>query len=467
MKIAIVGNGIIGLSVARELKKIDKSNVIFVFGYQNRVGAGSMAAAAMLNSFAEIEANYLNHEINQKRFRQSQIATSLWPQVLSSLEDETGMKISSGLGTYVISDNRQGSLESENFEAIAEALNRFEEPHTFVDLKDLFGYRPAIEGSAARALYIEREGWVDVAPTINAFEKSLLRQDVKFVDQEIVNIVSNKDSGSVRLLDVSGESHEFDKVLFAAGAKTRNFIHHLGGTDNNPYLLFGVGNTIRLKVNDLKQRQVIRTPNRGLACGLYSAPYLQDELVIGATNYVTDEAKTFPGVEEVHSLLSMAQRELNSELAFAEIKNISTGWRPISSDGVPIIGKTALKNTYICSGTRRDGWHLSSYLSELVAELIYQDETPEELEIYRMNRVPYRFISVKQSIDMCTRHYINGMLQHGLQLPRGGYNKHIQRNYELFFTKLHEDLGLTEYGIPVELVGFVASKLNQGVRVQI
>jgi hypothetical protein len=59
------------------------------------------------------------------------------------------------------------------------------------------------------------------------------------------------------------------------------------------------------------------------------------------------------------------------------------------------------------------------------------------------------------------------MLQHGLQLPRGGYDKHIQRNYELFFTKLHEDLGLNEYGIPVELVGFVASKLNQGVRVQI
>jgi glycine/D-amino acid oxidase-like deaminating enzyme len=467
MKTAIVGNGIIGLSVARELKRIDKSNIIFVFGAQSRIVGGSSAAAAMLNSFAEIEKNYLNFEINRKRFEHSRRAAKLWPQVLSSLEEETETKIANGLGTFLISDNRQGSLENENFKSIADALNHYEEPYTYVDLNDIPGYKPTTEGIAARALYIEREGWVDVLPTINAFEESLLKQGVQFVDLEVTEILSSSDSGSVKLIDASGENHEFDKVLFAAGANTRMFMEILGWTKNNPYLLFGVGNTIRLKVNNLEQSQVIRTPNRGLACGLYSAPYLGNELVIGATNHVSDCAETSPGVEEIQSLLAMAQRELNSDLSFSRIMKINTGWRPISTDGVPIIGKTALPNTYICTGTRRDGWHLSSYLSGLVASLIYLDKTPEELNIYKMNRDPYRFISVNQSIELCTRHYISGMFQHGLKMPRGKYEEHIQRNYELFFTKLHDQLGLTEYGIPVELVGFVASKLDQGVKVQI
>jgi len=420
----------------------------------------------MLNSFAEIEVNYLSHAINQKRFEQSRKAARLWPEVISYLESETSTKISSGQGTFLVSENYRGSLESDNFDEIAQTLRHFHEPYQIVDLNDIPGYLPTIEGKASKAIFIENEGWVDVQPTINAFEKGLLTKGVKFIDLEITKVEGSK-SGVVKLVDSKGEKYQFDKLLIAAGAASKLFLESLGATEKNPFLLYGVGNTLRLKARNLKQSYVIRTPNRGLACGLYSAPYLNEELVVGATNFVTDEPKSLPGVEEVHSLLAMAQRELNSNLSFAEILRINTGWRPISSDGVPIIGKTAVSNVYICTGTRRDGWHLSALLCVLISNLICTDNVPEELEIYRMNRNPYRFLTVEESIKLCTKHYISGMLQHGLNLPRGNYEKHIENNYEMYFAKLHDNLGLTEYGIPVELVGYISSKLAKGVRVSI
>lgn len=467
MKIAIVGNGILGLSAAHQILKTSESTKIVIFGRRDRAGAGSAAAAAMLNSFAEIETNYLDHEVNRRRFEQSRSAAKLWTQLILCLENESGTKIPHGLGTFLIAENRRGSLESDNFETILNVLNTCKEEHSFPDLNDIPGYKPTIEGMASRAIYINNEGWVDVKPTLDAFEKSLLNQGAIFVEENIFQIEKPNESEAIKLVSELGNHYKFDKVLVVAGAQSRNFLQSLGATDNNPYVLYGVGNTIRLKVENLGQKHVIRTPNRGLACGLYSAPYLPAQLVIGATNHVTDNPKFGPGVEEIQSLLTMTQKELNSDLSFSEIIKISTGWRPISSDGVPIIGKTSINNVYVCTGTRRDGWHLSPFLSAKIAEMMCTDKVPEDLEIYRMDRAPYRFISVSDSIRLATSHYMSGMHQHGLRLPRGSYSEHIERNYELFFTKLHEELQLNDYGIPVELMGFVASKLGQGVKVRI
>jgi len=57
MRIGIVGNGIIGTSLAYKLIKFaeNSKDKIFLFGDQNRVNSASTAAAAMLNSFAEVE----------------------------------------------------------------------------------------------------------------------------------------------------------------------------------------------------------------------------------------------------------------------------------------------------------------------------------------------------------------------------------------------------------------------------
>ena len=57
MKIAIIGNGICSLTSAFKLAlEISKTDEIFIIGEKRKEGSASNAAAAMLNSFAELES---------------------------------------------------------------------------------------------------------------------------------------------------------------------------------------------------------------------------------------------------------------------------------------------------------------------------------------------------------------------------------------------------------------------------
>jgi glycine oxidase len=463
MKVAVIGNGILGLTSAREISKLDPNCEIHIFGPSMRSMAGSMAAAAMLNSFAELEEGYLENKVNQKRFSHSRDSTKVWPKYIEELQSESGQNIPHGFGTFLISNNSSEDIDYENFEAICHAMKEFDATHDWVKLTDIPGFKPSKEGRSALAVHIRDEGWVDTAPTMSALEVILSKNSlVKFFDTEIIDLTQSLTSDELVLGASNGSKYHYDKVLISAGAKSRDFFEHMGLTNESPRVLFGIGTTLRLRVNSLQQSSVIRTPNRGLACGLYSAPYLPDQLVIGATNQVTENERDLATVEDVRSLLSMAQSELNHTLSDACLLKVNTGYRPVSTDGVPLIGLVPLKNVYLCTGTRRDGWHLSPHLSPLIAQMVIHDETLDELRIYDPIRTPYRFITREKSIEIATRQYVSGMYQHGLQMPFGSYRNHIARNYEGYFNKLHDYAGITDYGIPIDLIAYCSTKMSKG-----
>jgi glycine/D-amino acid oxidase-like deaminating enzyme len=200
---------------------------------------------------------------------------------------------------------------------------------------------------------------------------------------------------------------------------------------------------------------------------LYSAPYIPNQLVLGATNQVTDIGRELATVEDVRSLLSMAQRELNYLLSSAQILSINTGYRPVSTDGIPLIGKVPMQNIFLCTGTRRDGWHLSPFLSQEISKIMIEDLPAAELSVYSPTRKPYRLISRERSIELAARHYTSAMYQHGLVMPYGNYRNHLVRNYEAFFTDLHDYAGFDDFGIPIDLIAYASQKMNAGEEIQI
>src|SRR5205807_6962250 len=65
----ILGNGIVAASIAFRLtKRLAAGDRITVIGKKARPGSATLAAAAMLNSFAEIEKGSLDSEIDRYRF---------------------------------------------------------------------------------------------------------------------------------------------------------------------------------------------------------------------------------------------------------------------------------------------------------------------------------------------------------------------------------------------------------------
>jgi glycine/D-amino acid oxidase-like deaminating enzyme len=66
MHTVILGNGILSLSTALRLaQRASGNDTITIIGPKSRPGSATLAAAAMLNSFAEMEAGSLDRELDQ------------------------------------------------------------------------------------------------------------------------------------------------------------------------------------------------------------------------------------------------------------------------------------------------------------------------------------------------------------------------------------------------------------------
>lgn len=72
----------------------------------------------------------------------------------------------------------------------------------------------------------------------------------------------------------------------------------------------------------------------------------------------------------VHNLVRMIQEVLPSSKFEVAEASPWCGLRPVSADGVPIIGKTAVENLFVSTGHGHLGWTLAAGSAELLADMI-------------------------------------------------------------------------------------------------
>ncbi|TDS17075.1 D-amino-acid dehydrogenase [Maribacter caenipelagi] len=71
----------------------------------------------------------------------------------------------------------------------------------------------------------------------------------------------------------------------------------------------------------------------------------------------------------------------------AEIKNVKTGLRPVSPDGLPYIGKSSsIKNLTIATGHAMMGWSLGPATGKLVSELLTDTKTSMKITAFSPDR---------------------------------------------------------------------------------
>ena len=76
--VIIIGNGILGTTLAWELSKQQKNIKIALIGPKNKFGSGSKASGAMINVFAEIESDFMSDFYLKKRFEMAVSALNMW-----------------------------------------------------------------------------------------------------------------------------------------------------------------------------------------------------------------------------------------------------------------------------------------------------------------------------------------------------------------------------------------------------
>ncbi len=474
MNTLIIGNGIIALSIAFRLTEtMSKNDRLIIVGDESRFGSATNAAGAMLNSFAEIEEDSLDSEIDLIRFEMSHLATQMWPKfekdiigkASSNLPDkckncqginEGGCAIT---GTYIVNNTAADDLDDSNYDAILSALKEFNEQHFELNPKDIEGYKPHQDSRATRAVYIPNEGWYNPRLMLEKLDAYLaLHPQVKFINQRASRIYKNS-CNQVEYVELnSKEKLSADKFVLATGASVTEILQNSNLQISVPKIFYGVGVSLEVKPHQGHiQKKCIRTPNRGLACGIYSVPYFNgpDEsqnILLGASNFISQNAVPNPRASSVSSIIEAGIKEINDDFYKSGVVRVNMGWRPVSADTYPIIGPTSIPNFMIVSGTKRDGFHLAPLISEIIVKALYEIKFDPRYDVFLPERKLIKTLSRETAIKKSIRHLMSAHYQHGYRPSPGRMNDLIKTGYSDFLNSLHDKVGAYDWGIPPELI---------------
>lgn len=450
--IIIAGNGVLACSLAFALAQQDPSLKLAIVGPAKRPGGASVAAGAMLNSFAEIEKGALDTEPARIRFRMNRAATRMWPEWIEAINQASGgPPLSIKQGTYVIHNGRTNEMDDENFAAIVDALRQHDEPFQDVDPREIRGLRPTTEGRAHRAIYIPGEGSLQPAALLAALERSF-GPNVEIIDDTATQIAA-RDGGVKELRTARERTLTAPQLVLACGAHTQGLIDQIPEVARRvPRLFYGIGIAMVLRTRGQAPERVIRTPNRGMACGVHVVPYDKDVCYIGATNLISPVPELNPTMTGLFGLMEAAMEQINEGYYNATLERWIVGHRPTALDNFPLIGETSVKGLWILSGTRREGIHVSPLLARsLSGELLGQPPLLEHP--FAPERPLIRVMTREEGIQRAVAHLKSSAYQHGLHLPNNGWCDFIDGMLRSQVEQIYNGCGIHDYGVPPEMLG--------------
>ncbi|MCA1977686.1 MAG: FAD-binding oxidoreductase [Thiobacillus sp.] len=466
MHIVIAGNGILAQSIAFELIHRHPAARVTIVGKSDRIGSATLAAAAMLNSFAEIEKGALETEFDRYRFELSQKAARAWPGFAQRIIDAAGSSSFSATGTspqfdsgtFVLNNAAADDLDDENFEAILAALRDYNEPHAFVNPGDVPNYQPEQRYRALRCVYIEREGWMNPGQVVSSLDEALRGSGrVVFENDNVFRLVHG--NGRVTGFEsASGKTIVGDVYLLATGATLSDLLAASGLALPIQRVFYGMGVSIKIRSVGHPHTHCVRTPNRGLACGVYTAPHSHDtasrsgDILIGATNLISPEPLHAARVANVESLLKAAIQQINTHFYRAELTQVNVGWRPTSLDTQPLLGKTSIDNLFVASGTKRDGFHMAPVIASNMSSMLLGEQPESGFSWFDPERKPLRLLTRQAAVEKAVRHQMSAAYQHGFTPPTSRMPDLIRQKIRDDVERLHDDVGAHDWGIPPEML---------------
>jgi glycine oxidase len=462
--VTIVGNGAISSALALRLSEDHKDLRIAIVGPAPRPGCASLAAGAMLNVFAELEAGALDHPIARAKFEAAVAASTMWEGHLAllnaRLQDTAPLSITQG--TYVVANTVTDGLDDANFDAIIAYLTEYKQRFREVDPRSIKGIKPSPQARPLRAIYLEDEGAISSKHLHRAYDEAFSRSEsVTMIDSEVTGVSPSGDASRATTVVTtkSGAILKTRHVVIAAGTRTQDLVNQLGLQAKIPRLVHGVGVSLILKSQTEVPEKVFRTPNRGLACGLYVVPYADNYCYVGATNYICPWEVPLPRVQAVHYLLQCAMEQVNTDFYKGEIHKTIVGYRPTTLDSYPLLGRTSIEGLWIASGTKRDGFHLSPNIAaQFTAAITAQDSGKSDAQPFGGAFIPERALLLpagkQASMDRSVAHIISTGYQHGFRLPHSNWQPLIadavRAKVEDAYTR--SGLGDHDFGIPAELL---------------
>ena len=369
LPIIVVGGGLAGLGVGRELAKAGRPVVLLERGQAGR--GTSWLAAGMLAPDAEIGFEELAlYRLNRESLRR-------WPDFARTLEEEAGQTVDYRTeGTLIVADDRDS----------AEALRRrydFQQQQG-LDVEWLSGaealeIEPFLAPRLTAAVWAPSDHQVDNRRLVKALKEAFLRQGGMLREHTPVQAV-HPHAERPAVTTESGERLEGTAVVLAAGAWSRR----LGGLTAGqlPPIRPVKGQMIQLKaVPPFELQHVVRGPEA------YLAPKTSGRILVGATSEEMG-FNTEVTAGGLYTLLEGAW-EVVPGIYDLPVTDTWAGLRPGSRDHAPVLGFSEAPGVVFATGQYRHGVLLTPVIAHEIARLLLTGETSDWIVPFS----PQRFTS--------------------------------------------------------------------------
>lgn len=360
--VIIVGGGVIGLSVARELAVQGKS--VLVLDRGNPRDATSWAAAGMLAPQSEADAA-------SPFFDLCLASARLYRDWANHLHEESGVDpeyADSGL-LYVASTEDalcrlKRTMEWQQSMGLkAELLS----PETTARLE------PRLTLPIAGAVLMPDECHVTPRRLLEALSGACTAKGIEIRSGVRVLEVLNE-GRRVAGVRTSNERFAAPRVVIASGVRSPE----IGGLSPAIPVAPRKGQILSLSSDPRTFTRMLRWDHA------YLVPRRNGELIVGATNEDAgfDRSITPAGV----GLLLQHAQQLSRDLSNLPIGEIWTGLRPATPDGLPVIGRGAVEGLLYATGHYRNGILLAPITAASIASLMHDRPVPVNLEPFAPSR---------------------------------------------------------------------------------
>ncbi|PWT93520.1 MAG: glycine oxidase ThiO [Blastocatellia bacterium] len=363
--IAIIGGGVIGLSIARSLALRGAGDITLI--ERGPLGAeSSSAAAGMLAPQAEADSS-------DEFFQLLCHSRDLYSTFAAALLSETGTDIElDTTGTLYLAFTEHDEDEiGQRYEWQTQAGLSVEQL-TSADARLL---EPSINADVRAALRFPLDIQVENRRLVSALADAVNDLGVKLLTETEVHSVT-VDRGRVTGLQTSRGSMSCERVVLAAGCWTGKLtIETLKTIDVEPVR----GQMICFATKPQLFRHVIYSP-RG-----YLVPRRDGRLLAGSTSESAGYAKhvTAGGVSKI---LENAH-EISPSMAGLPFIDSWAGLRPRAADGLPVMGACdEIEGLFYATGHYRNGILLTPITGELMADVIVNRVTSPLLRSFSPNR---------------------------------------------------------------------------------
>ena len=365
--ILIIGGGVIGLSLARELHKKGAEKITVL--ERGKLGQeSSFAAAGILAPQAEAEkADVFFQFCNDSK--------NLYQNFAEQLLAETAIDIEL---------DRNGTLYLAFTETdVAEIRHRFDWqkkaglPVEHLSANEARKAEPFISPDVREALFFPNDWQVENRKLLAALQKYAKLNDIEIVENaEVKNLLFEK----VKVVGAeTTEGKTFaETVMLATGAWT-SLIKSSENALSLPLVKPIRGQILSFRTVKRLYSKVIYSP-RG-----YLVPRFDGRILVGAT--VEDVGFNKTVTENGIKFLLEIASEISPGSVGLEISDKWAGLRPFTADGLPILGAfPEVENLHIATAHYRNGILLAPLTAKILADKIVENSDSKYLQVFSPKR---------------------------------------------------------------------------------